>query len=301
MSLIVKWLESMHVDLRITNKCSRTRSTRSTCTFCMESCNSGAISINQQSIEIEQNQCTSCGDCVIACPLSAIEGIAVTREFENRTLLYKNVFTPTVKELLIYKNRGLTSVRTDEAPLNEKWESVIIQTNKILSDLMENPIEVVQKETDEKISRRAFFTTMQIGGKKLAKSIAPATWKMEANEWNLANYYPEYQFFSVDLVKSKCTLCKACFSFCSQGVFQLKDTNLQIISGNCVNCTDCIDICPEDAIHIKAEIKKKCDFHEPIHINNCSDCGQAFHSFQSETEKCSICVNRDPEWLSPYQ
>lgn len=291
----------MHVDLRITNKCSRTRNTRSTCTFCLESCNNGAISINQQSIEIEQKQCTSCGDCVISCPLSAIEGIVVTREFVNRTLIYKDVYTPTVKELLIYKNRGLTSVRTDEAPLNDHWKSVLKQTNKYLNDLKQSPIEVVKKETDEKFSRRAFFTSIQTEGKKLAKIIAPATWKMEANEWNLANYYPEYQFFSVELDKSKCTLCKACFSFCSQKVFQLKDAYLQIGSDNCVNCTDCIDICIEDAIQIKAEIKKKRDFHEPIHSNKCSDCGQVFHSFQLETEKCSICVNRDPEWLSPYQ
>jgi heterodisulfide reductase subunit A-like polyferredoxin len=301
MSILVKWLESMHVDLRINSKCSRNRNVRSTCTFCVESCNSEALSINQQSIEIDQKQCTSCGDCVISCPLSAIEGVTVTREFTNRSLIYKDAFTPTTKELLIYKSRGLTSVRTDAEPLNKQWEMIIKQTNKMLSDLNQSPIRVVQKETNENFSRRAFFTTMQTGGKKLAKSIAPASWKMEANEWNLANYYPEYQFFSVELDKNKCTLCKACFLFCSQNVFTLKDSYLHIESEKCVNCTDCTSICLEDALRIIPEITKTRLICEPVCTKECKDCGQEFYTLQSEGEKCPICVNRDPEWLSPYQ
>jgi ferredoxin len=301
MSLLVKWLESMHVELRISNNCSRKRNVRSTCNLCSESCNSSAISINQKSIEIDQNLCTSCGDCLINCPLSAIEGIAVTREFEKDSLIFKDVYTPTEKELLIYENRGLNSIKINEPFLNPAWKRVLEETNRMLNHLDQVPIEVVEKNNNEKFSRRAFFTTMQSGGKKIAKSMTPASWKMEANEWNLANYYPDYQFYTVEFDKNKCTLCKACFTFCSQKVFLLKETFLQVESQKCVNCTDCTDICPEDAIHIKPDIKKKRDAHEPIHAQECHDCGQIFHSFLPDTEKCPICVNRDPEWLSPYQ
>lgn len=291
----------MHVDLKITNKCSRKRNVRSTCTSCLEACTHQAFSINQHSIEVDIERCTSCGDCTIACPLSAIEGVAVTRAFENRSLIDNGTYIPTMKELLIYKKRGLTSVQIDTTPVDQLWETVLQQTNKILMDLKEAPIEIEQKATEEKVSRRAFFTSMKTGGKKLAKSMAPAAWKMEANEWNLANYYPESQFYSLELDKNKCTLCKACFTFCSQEVFHLHDAFLQIESAKCVNCTDCIDICLEDAIEIKPEIKKKSDLRSPIHAKKCRDCRQSFHSFQYETEKCPICVNRDSEWLSPYQ
>ncbi|MEH7075375.1 DUF362 domain-containing protein [Neobacillus drentensis] len=301
MSLLTKWLESMHVDIKITNKCSRKRNVGSTCSFCLAACNQGAISYSRQSIVIDTDQCTSCGDCVIACPVSGIEGLAFTREFENQSLIYNPAYSPTVKELLIYKKRGLLAVQIDTTPINQQWETTLQQTNRILIDLKLTPIELEQKANKEILSRRALFTSVQSGGKKLAKSMAPASWKMEANEWNLANYYPETQFYRVELNKDKCTLCKACFTFCSQEVFHLQDTFLQIESDKCVNCSDCTDICLEDAIQIQTEIKERSELHEPIHQKKCQDCGQSFHSFQHETEKCPICVNRDPEWLSPYQ
>lgn len=301
MSLLVKWLESMHVELRITNKCSRKRNVGSTCNLCWVSCNNSAISIHHKSIDIDPERCTSCGDCLINCPLSAIEGIAVTREFEKDSLIYKDIYTPTEKELLIYKNRGLNSIKINRPSLNPEWKMVLDETNRMLNLLEQVPIEVVEKNNNGKFSRRAFFTTMQSGGKKIAKSMTPASWKMEVNEWNLTNYYPDYQFYTVEIDKNKCTLCKACFTFCSQKVFLLKDNYLQVESQKCVNCTDCTDICREYAIHIKPDIKKKRDAHEPIHAQECHDCRQTFHSFLPDTEKCPICVNRNPDWLSPYQ
>jgi ferredoxin len=177
---------------------------------------------------------------------------------------------------------------------------VLNETNRILNHLDHSPIEVIQKVNDEKLSRRAFFTSMQTGGKQLARSMAPVSWKMEAGEWNLANYYQEYQFYTVEIDKNKCILCQACFSFCSQKVFKLKDSFLQIENEKCVNCMDCTDICPEYAIQIKPEIKEKSDSLETFHTKQCRDCGKSFHTFQPEIEKCHICVNRDPEWLSPY-
>ena len=238
--------------------------------------------MNQQSIEINQSLCTSCGDCVIACPLSAIEGIVVSREFEKNTLIYKEDYTPIEKELLIYKKRGLNAITLNGAPLNDKWKFVLAETNRMLSQLDQSPIEVFQRKNDKKLSRRDLFTSMHSGGKKLAKSLTPASWKLEANEWNLANYYPEYQFYTVELDKNKCTLCKTCFTFCSQNVFQLKDSNILIERDNCVNCTDCVDICPEDAIQIITEIKKKVDYQESIILRNARIVGNFFTRFSQK-------------------
>ncbi|WP_026563776.1 DUF362 domain-containing protein [Bacillus sp. UNC41MFS5] len=301
MSFLVKWLENMHFDLNITNKCSRKRTVYSTCSVCMEACSLEALSINQQTIEINREKCSSCGDCVISCPVSAIEGIAFTREFENQSLIYNEFYIPSVKEMLIYKCRGLASVKMDCNRMNQQWETVMKQTNKILIELGQRPIELVQKNTKEKYSRRAFFTSMQTEGKKLAKSLAPASWRMLANEWNLANYFPEYQFYTVELDHNKCILCRACFSFCPQEVFHIRDSVLHIESNKCVKCCDCTDICLENAIQIRPEIKIKSESPHPFHIKECGDCGQSYYSFQSEAEKCPICVNRNPEWLSPYQ
>ena len=300
MSLLVKWLESMHVDLDITNKCSRKRNVHSTCAICLETCTFAAISINHQTIEINLEKCSCCGECVITCPLSTIEGPAVKREFKKRSLIYNNTYTPTVKELLIYKSRGLASVKMEKSPLNLHWETVIKQTNKLLIELKQDPI-VMEKNSEEKFSRRAFLSSMQTGGKKLAKSMAPASWRMEANKWNLANYFAEYQFYTVELDYHKCTMCKACFTFCTQEVFHVTDSYLYIENDKCVNCTDCRDICQEDAIQIIPNIKLKKERRLPLFSKECQDCGQSFYSFQTERKKCPICLNRDPEWLSSYQ
>ena len=290
----------MYVDLMITNKCSRKGNTRSSCTFCSEACLYGALSIKQQSIEIDAQRCTTCGDCVIACPLSAIEGVAFTREFAKGSLIYKSVYTPTEKELLIYKKRGVNSIQVDQSPLNQQWERVLNETNRMLIQLGQNPIKVVQKVKDAKLSRRAFFTSIQIGGQKLAKSITPASWKMEADEWKLASYYQGYQFYTVSMDTKRCTLCQACFSFCSQEVFSLLNTGLKINHEKCVNCRDCTDICQESAIQITSSIKEKSETVEDFHSKICLVCGKSFHTFGPEVEKCHICVNRDTDWLSPY-
>lgn len=301
MSLILNWLESMHADLKITDKCSRKRNYRSTCTVCTKVCKYEAISCNERTMEIDSQRCNSCGNCIIACPLSAIKGKAVTREFDHTCLIYSEAYTPTIKELLIYKKRGMNAIQIKHNPLNEQWDLVLIGTNRILIQLGEKPIEIVQKRNEEKLSRRALFSSLQKEGKQLAKSLAPVSWQMEEDEWNLTNYYHEFQFYSVEIDKNKCTLCMACFSFCPQKVFTIVDTAFQIQHEKCVNCTACTDICPEAAIRIRSNIKEKSDKVESLNTKKCRDCGQSFSSFQPEKETCHICANRDSEWLSPFE
>ncbi|MEH7746059.1 hypothetical protein V7659_13605 [Neobacillus drentensis] len=221
----------------------------------------------------------------------------MTREFENRSLIYDDTITLTVKELLIYKSRGLKSVKMEP---NLHGETVIKQTNKMLIELKQDPIAMEQKHSEERFSRRAFLSSMRTGGKKLVKSMAPASWRMEANEWNLANYFAGYQFYTVELDYNKCTMCKVCFNFCTQEVFHVTDSYLYIENDKCVNCTDCTDICQEDAIRIIPDIKIKSELRSPLFSKECQDCGQSFYSFQTERKKCPICMNRDPRWLSPY-
>lgn len=301
MSLLVKWLESLNVDVTITDKCSRKRNLHSTCRICLDVCKYEALSINEQSIEINPECCTSCGDCMISCPLSVIEGIPASREFDKGSLIYHDGYTPLVKELLIYKKRGLSSIKVNGNPINQKWETVIIEANTKLKFLGQGPIEMILKGEEETLSRREFFSSFRKEGKQLAKSMAPSKWKLEADEWNVNNYYLDYQFYTVMIDENKCTLCRACSSFCSQKVFSLTDSFLQIENEKCVNCTDCTDICPEHAIQIKSDFKKKGNIHAAFYIKECGACGQSFRTFQPKMEKCHICKDRNHDWLSPYQ
>lgn len=299
MSILVTWLESLHGEMNVTTKCSRERNIMSTCTYCIQKCEYNAIEIHGDLTLIDTKRCTFCGECMMACPLSAIEGVASSRFFKNRCLVFDGSYTPSIKELLIYKKRGMTSIQVSD-PLNQHWETVLNRTNEQLQMLGENPIEVVNKVVDGVLSRRAFFGSFQREGKQLAKNMAPTGWKMEKDDWKLTKYFPDYQFYSLEMDKDQCTLCQACFSFCTEEVFQIKDCKLWVDNEKCVNCTSCTDICPENAIKIVFDIKRKNEQFENVDSKTCKSCGQPFYTFNVDTERCHICVNRDPDWLSPY-
>lgn len=266
----------------------------------MEQCNYDAISLKDHLILINTNRCTMCGECIIACPLSAIEGLVSSRTFDKGSLIFDDTYLPSIKELLIYKKRGLASIQDHNNQINQEWNLLLDKVNEQLALLNESPIDVVKINSNEKLSRRAFLNSFQNNGKRFAKGIAPAAWKIEMDDWKLQKYYPEIQFYKVDLDKKKCTLCQACFSLCIEAVFTLKEGFLQIQNEKCVNCTSCMDVCTEEAIKIKPELKKKEERIEPFYIKKCPECLHNFITFQSDTIHCPICINRNPDWLSPY-
>jgi Fe-S-cluster-containing hydrogenase component 2 len=300
MSILTKWLESLHEETKITSRCARERNRKSTCSFCLEQCSQEAIELKEHLLVIDTSKCSMCGDCVIACPLSAIEGLAASRVFEKGNLHFDDAYTPSLKELLIYKKRGMSSVQVGRTPINLEWETVLAEVNDRLSILGEKEITLVTENSEEKLSRRALFGSIQSGGKQLAKSLAPASWKMETDGWKLSKYFPDYQFYSVELNTNNCTLCQACYSICPEDVFTKSESSLFIDNGKCVNCTSCTDICPENAIHIIEDLKRKNEKEEMLQKKKCDCCGQMFNTFQLEAVKCHVCKNRDPEWLSPY-
>jgi Fe-S-cluster-containing hydrogenase component 2 len=300
MSLLQIWLESLHEDMKVSSKCSRTRNRKSTCTYCLEQCKFEAMRVNDHLISIDTERCKMCGECMIACPLSAIEGIATSRRFKKGSLIFDESYVPTIKELLIYKKRGLTSLQVNDEPINQGWNSVLKTANEQLTLLNERPIDVVQNDKIELLSRRAFFHSFHSKGKKLAKNLTPVAWRFGMDDWKLNKYYPDFQFFKVEIDNHKCNFCQSCFSLCAEEVFKVMDGLLQIKDEKCLNCTSCIDVCSANAIEISPEVKRKEERVEPYFINNCDGCGHQYFTFQQELTQCPTCMDRNPEWLSPY-
>lgn len=301
MSLLVNWLESMHVDMNVTRQCSRLRNRHSTCRFCVDACETKALSIVEGTINVNHDKCSNCGTCVIACPLSAIEGVVSGRQFEGTSLLYSPGYTPVVKELLIYKKRGVNQIKTNGLSFKSEWMEVLQETNQLLSKLNELPLELNDDcQESAPLSRRALFASLKKGGRHLAKEMAPAAWKVNNHAWKLEYFYPDFQFYEIVIDKTKCTICQACLSYCTQSVFQLTDSHMQINSRHCVGCSDCKDICPESAVYIKPSVRKEYQIQEIIEANTCDMCGQIFLSFMKDSPTCPICSDRDDGWLGPH-
>ncbi|WP_251553757.1 DUF362 domain-containing protein [Neobacillus muris] len=295
MSFLTKWLESMHVDMEITKICSRKRNPRSSCSYCADACKLGAIRIGPQAIEINTDLCHDCGKCMISCPLSAIVGIPIGRNFENGSLDYNHEYSISEKELLIYKKKGMESIAAHGSSINEQWKTAIEEANQKLALMGHSPIQLLSIPDEEKLTRRKLFSSF----KKRGRQLTPAAWRIQSGEWTLTKHYSEYQFYTVQVEKEKCSICHACFYFCTQNVFMLEAEALRIDSEKCVNCKDCTDICPESAIRITPEIKKKSICRIPVYYHICPRCNTEFPSFHKSEDECPICKERDSDWLSP--
>ncbi len=300
MSVIISWLESLHFEMKITSRCSRSLSSRSTCTQCFETCKLDAIVIHEGAIRLNPERCNGCGECAISCPLSAIEGIPAGRKFEKNSLAYDPLFTPSIKELLIYKKRNITSILLgpDVLEVNSEWSQALADTNEVLLQLSEEPLTIVKKE-ESVISRRELFHNARAKGQKLAKDLAPARWKAAGDDWLLAKFYQEHQFYEVAIDTDKCILCRACFALCPQYVLSITTSSLTIENYKCVNCGLCEDVCSEDALSIRKKAAEKQENTLKVFEKRCQECGQAFYSFQPEKQNCLVCSDRDSTWLKP--
>jgi ferredoxin len=300
MSLLMNWLESLHVDVKVNQRCARFHSPRSACTKCIDSCKHDALAIIDGFIQLDSEKCNGCGDCVINCPLSAVEGIPVGRRFEKNALVYTDSFTPQVKELLIYKRRGIKNIQigTDFSGLNSEWEKAVVNTNQILNAVDEEPMNIIRLEKAA-VSRRDFFQSARVKGQKLTKELAPARWRAAEDDWILTKFYPEHQFYEAVIDRDKCVFCRACFSVCPQKVFSVHNYALTIENNKCIDCSLCRDVCPEQAVSINENPGIKQNMKISFSECSCQECGQKFYSFQPEKHKCMICSDRDPSWLKP--
>lgn len=297
MSFLLNWLDGLHQEIMISNQCARKKCVYSKCRQCMDHCPKGAIGLLENAPIVDLEKCTSCGECILVCPLSAIEGNPPVRELFENNLVFDESYTPFIKELLIARKMGMTSVLVKNTPLNEKWRTVLTKVNEILAALQIDVI-TIERWENKKLTRRKMIQAFQKEGKRFAFNMAPIKWKTIQAKWKLATYYPDVQFYEVEWETTKCTICQACFHICPEKVFSLDESTFVIDHIRCVNCQLCMNVCEKKALTILPNIKKKCRNVKSISSVKCSNCGKIFFAFEKRT-KCHICENRDPSWLKP--
>ncbi|WP_051120184.1 4Fe-4S dicluster domain-containing protein [Bacillus sp. 1NLA3E] len=329
MSLIINWLESLSIDLHITERCSLEISPKSTCTACIDHCESEALSLQKNKIIIDSSKCHTCGKCIIACPISAISGTMPNRKVKNGLLFYEAHYCPSVKELLTYRKRGIREIAVPNGWQDDDWEKAVTEVNGILTEIGLSPFCFQQAEEikDPGMTRRELFLSARTKGQSLAKEFAPASWRHNPKTWSLPDYYPDIQFYQVELDQEKCSLCKGCFSLCSQGALSLSESEFFIDNQKCTNCSICADACPEGAILIREALKVKSESRFPIFEATCKRCKQSYLSFADQSDDdavsarlldrheirpvsddhvhntgsglCHVCSNMGNDWLMP--
>lgn len=297
MSLLSSWLESLELELKISSKCVREISPKATCQLCVNECPEQSILIMNGKVELHSEKCSKCGNCLIVCPVGAITGPIPNRQFKNGRLLYDESYVPTKKELLVYHKLGVRKVFADRH-MAEKWETVLDEANKMVVMLDGTTFEVEEDTYVPTMSRRGFFKTATASTKNLAKEFAPAAWRWDHNSWNPAQYYPEHQFFQVNLEMSLCNLCGTCFSLCPTKAIYFQGQEIVIDHSKCLDCRLCSDACQEKAISIEEKISTKTTWTAPFLQKECKSCGYSFKTFNESEEECFVCSRRDNNWLT---
>ncbi len=280
----------------VTQYCIRQKSYKSSCQLCIESCPTNAIQLYKRAITINKANCIQCGRCVITCPVNAIEGPLPKRYIQDYILYSDSSHEPTIKELLLYYTIGISIIRL--SPTHSHWLNTLNQTNNILKKST-NTVFTIENysEQDNKISLKR---RMLLGLNSLKTAVTYYSIKKEI----LIQAYSHYQFFSISLDISHCSLCQICEKLCPSHCFQITETTLFITTAKCIGCYLCQDSCPEQVLTINNWIDKCRLIVYPINQYNCQQCQQTFSALK-ELHICPACHLRNtlkiPQSISTLQ
>lgn len=296
MNILHHWLESLDYDYQILPSCTHYQSPRSSCRECVDCCPEQAIIFKDKKPFINTENCTQCSDCVVACPVQAVEGLLPKRTVINKKLIASDKEVISLKELLVYYKKGVTTLVFENKSPTDEWKQTIENVNHTLAELGETPFTIqhgkVMEETENTMTRRELFFSWKKDVKNIAKEMAPAKWRFNQKSLDLTKCYPEHQFIDFSLNTSKCTLCKACEILCPKECIQLTDTNFTVSPEQCSNCSLCEDICPEQAISITSKISPVTPINHLLQEIECSSCEEDFRTLNEDDHMCFACQKK---------
>ncbi|WP_042347330.1 4Fe-4S binding protein [Bacillus massiliigorillae] len=303
MGIVGKWAESLDYQYEInTAICVRHKSPFSTCQACVGVCHENAISLIDSKPEINRDQCSECGKCLAICPVQAISGIYPKRNVLNGELIIDSEHIPSFNELLIYYAKGIKILSYEENEIDSSLLQAFDKANQYLHELNKEPFQLktgvsCPEEDEPTYSRRDLFSLWKKESKTLVSQVTPAKWRFNQEDFELAKYYRDYQFYSIQINNHQCSLCKICVSLCEKNCFKIVEDQLIVSSQSCSDCKLCTDVCPENAITILQNISEIKQNEYPLFTKTCSSCKKSFQTLRAEDDCCFICNKRKADYL----
>jgi Pyruvate/2-oxoacid:ferredoxin oxidoreductase delta subunit len=300
LGFVDKWIESLDYDYEIlSSACVRHKSPRSTCEKCVTACHEGALSISQGKPVIDNQKCSECGSCMVACPVQAVSGILPKKDFFQNKIIATNVKPPSQNELLIYYAKGVNTIACEEKELSQAWMDTVEGVNSLLHKLGRMPFKTESESSfEDSYSRRELFSLWKKEGRSIVRQVSPAKWRFNHMDLDVTRYYPDHQFFDVTIDREKCSLCKGCEVMCPKTCFKLDDTGFTINLQPCSGCQLCQELCPEEAITMTSLIASAVTKSYDVYTKMCSLCNNSFQTLREHDEQCPVCKNRKAGYLN---
>lgn len=291
MSFFGKWLESLTPEYTVNKTCVREISPRATCSACIDICEPNALSIaKNHKLVFDSTKCTSCHECVVACPNHSISGIPYTKQIEHQELRINEEQVLQIKELLILKSIGIHTL-TAEKSLSNEWKQVIESTNAQLAIYGQEPFQVVENynKMEKEVDRRQLFQMFKADSLQYSKQFLPIKWRDNPELWNFHTHYPNHQQFQIQIDKETCNNCTICFKICPNHVFTIHQEYYEISHGNCTDCKLCIDVCMKNSITIEPSIQEKQTTKLLKYNHTCTHCKKNFETWSESETQCPSC------------
>ncbi len=316
------FLDKIHIDKK---KCMRNSAFKDKCSKCKDICPEKAISVLDNSVEIDELLCTGCGNCVTNCYSRAL-----SMKSNFYTLMYLNIFNSEESTYHCLKAPSDTGVNgcfrlmdyrfltafnaTDIAhkltfdlskcedckykSLNENFESDLLE---IFGDGEGGPsyalVEEVEVQEDGPVSRREFLDSFRRKGTSVKDNLVNEV--VEQLE-----FLSEEEFYRDDLDRIVYALLKS-----------VEDRELEIastkyiyglaIDSKCNMCRICANICPKNALEIVTRDGETSIVYDASKCNFCGLCMEKCETsaisktlyrgfgkstlYVSERQRCKLC------------
>ena len=268
----------------IGDRCVRHLLRYATCQACADACPVAALAVVDGNVELAEERCLHCGDCLFVCPTEAIGGITtVMRHYLDDRLVAPLSFraASTAELLLWHRLYHLRAVACDP-DMQPGWVLAVAQLNLTLRQYQEPQWRIVPPNDDGiDTSRRALMR---------APASAARSARVPAGRRVLRQLYPQMSDWLPDIDPRRCQLCGACWRSCPEQALRLENENMVTESARCTGCGNCQAVCQHQAVTLSAGPRHEPVRQLPLVSASCTSCQRTFLAWRTDRRVCPTCA-----------